>query len=742
MNYPDFLNADNNNNTKHIASNDASKGSPPGANTTTATTTAKVTPSNNSNVNTNRNDGPVRFNDILFNGLSPLDEIQPVDGVSNPNARNYYNCFDNNFRPKRDSFNLPLELQGGVNNISSRRPSYAAESFTRNINYPPFATPLSLHQSPDEILEQQPVNASPNSSKFFNTNKSGSYSNQVPMINPFSNTQYQYDQFNENFANLNINTNFNNFQTSRPSQLVDYPYNSVYLNPPQQQQQQQPPTMNVNTGGFMPIPENSEQSTQQPRQQTAPQNQQPQTLSQQAQQQDQQLQSPASAVPPPVQQQQSPGTQKINLPPGSTNYPIRLENGLILKDKYIIASSDRLKPLYIKTTKYFQDPAITSEILTKLNTLLMNPTIIKLVTFIKNLNNLTFNHKILCLVVNKNGKFDLLSYPNNSNILLQKNDLVISDGDRGKDLVMIVEPLVNLDFAILFNFLKKVEHLKSLTIQDIKGGNNVGNRGGNQTSKNNGGTHSTSLNASTIITSHSNEDNEFIITLPTKQVLRFATPGEVHKISGKFLEEKKAFITCYNKIKEVNLESNLTLINVEYQSDLKKLIFYYFAGFKRIDFRGLIKELFKIYKTRIWLCAVLPYDKPETYITMKKSESQSSSSDISSSQHIIPQEYELTNEQILNFSINEFDNLASPNYFHSINLLNLITHLNNELDGYFYGFNTTKKPQQQQQPTSQPQPQQQQQQSQPQQQSGSRESSSAESDRSKIVPKFNPFGDS
>ena len=68
------------------------------------------------------------------------------------------------------------------------------------------------------------------------------------------------------------------------------------------------------------------------------------------------------------------------------------------------------------------------------------------------------------------------------------------------------------------------------------------------------------MDASTIINSHLNEDNEFIITLPTKQVLRFATPKEVHKISGKFLEEKKAFITCYNKIKELNLDSDLSLI--------------------------------------------------------------------------------------------------------------------------------------------------------------------------------------
>jgi Uncharacterized homolog of PSP1 len=319
---------------------------------------------------------------------------------------------------------------------------------------------------------------------------------------------------------------------------------------------------------------------------------------------------------------------------------------------------------------------------------------------------------------------------------------VIVDGDRGKDLVMIVEPLVNLNFAVLFNFLKKLEHLKSLTIHDA-------HSNGSNNHKTNS-THSTLLNASTIINSHLNEDNEFIITLPTKQVLRFATPKEIHKTSGKFLEEKKAFITCYNKIKELNLQKSITLINVEYQSDFKKLIFYYFANFKRIDFRGLIKELFKIYKTRIWLCAVLPYDKPEMYITKKDVSKESAdhrgnedtkpddakketkeSLEKHSQTSSIPFEYELTNDQILNFSINEFENLASPTYFHLINLLNLIQHLNNEINGHFYGFNNGNT-------------------------GGASTFSgnvnlsnssfsaqaSAPGGRSKIVPSFNPFGDS
>jgi len=37
--------------------------------------------------------------------------------------------------------------------------------------------------------------------------------------------------------------------------------------------------------------------------------------------------------------------------------------------------------------------------------------------------------------------------------------------------------------------------------------------------------------------------------------------------------------------------------------DRRKLTFYFVAE-RRIDFRELVRDLFKIYKTRIWMCAV------------------------------------------------------------------------------------------------------------------------------------------
>lgn len=535
--------------------------------------------------------------------ISPL-----LDTSFSPNLMSSGGPYLNDFSlqhqvPQPDTFNLPSELQGGISTISSRRPSYAAESFTRSNMPPNYSSILELNlghglSSPSTSFEKQPSN----NMTAFALGNSLNYSMNI-------------DQLNDTLNNISLNQKLNDFQSRRPSQLVDF------------------------QGGNLDTMRNLDFVNQQPAKDTS---------------------------------------------------QILLENGLVLKDQYIIASPT-LKNLYTKTTKYYQDPNMSSEILAKLNSLLKNPVILKLITFIKNLNNLTFNHKTLCLVVNKNGKFDLLSYPNNSNIYLQKEDLVIVDGDRGKDMVMILEPLVSLNFAILFNFLKKLEHLKSLAIIDAQGDSQSSiNQANRFTKKVSNGASSTQMNASTIVNSHASKDNEFIITLPTKQVLRFATPKEVHKLSGKFLEEKKAYVTCFNKIKELNLNNSLDLINVEYQFDFKKLIFYYYAGFKRIDFRGLIKELFKIYKTRIWLYAVLPYDRPELYTASSYKDFNTTPSDpknVAIENHI-PEEYELSNEQILNFSINEIDHLSRPNYFHLKNLMNLIDHLSHEIKGEFYGFNT------------------------------------------------------
>lgn len=52
----------------------------------------------------------------------------------------------------------------------------------------------------------------------------------------------------------------------------------------------------------------------------------------------------------------------------------------------------------------------------------------------------------------------------------------------------------------------------------------------------------------------------------------------------------------------------MEILDAEWQWDRRKLTFYYTAE-QRVDFRELVRELFRIWKTRVWLC-VVPLEPP------------------------------------------------------------------------------------------------------------------------------------
>ncbi|HFE63583.1 MAG TPA: hypothetical protein ENK14_04105 [Caldithrix sp.] len=82
------------------------------------------------------------------------------------------------------------------------------------------------------------------------------------------------------------------------------------------------------------------------------------------------------------------------------------------------------------------------------------------------------------------------------------------------------------------------------------------------------------------------------------KVMRLATPENLKKLKENRLEEEKAFRVCKEKIAKRNL--NMKLVDVEYQFDRNKLIFY-FTSDQRVDFRQLVRELAAVYRTRIEL---------------------------------------------------------------------------------------------------------------------------------------------
>lgn len=81
-------------------------------------------------------------------------------------------------------------------------------------------------------------------------------------------------------------------------------------------------------------------------------------------------------------------------------------------------------------------------------------------------------------------------------------------------------------------------------------------------------------------------------------MLRSATPHEACLLGQRHAEERAALLLCRSKAKALGLP--MTLLEAEYQFDRKRLTLYFVAT-KRIDFRELVKDLFAIFKTRIWL---------------------------------------------------------------------------------------------------------------------------------------------
>ncbi|KAG7393250.1 hypothetical protein PHYPSEUDO_011255 [Phytophthora pseudosyringae] len=94
--------------------------------------------------------------------------------------------------------------------------------------------------------------------------------------------------------------------------------------------------------------------------------------------------------------------------------------------------------------------------------------------------------------------------------------------------------------------------------------------------------------------------------LPTKKIICVASQRECEMLNEQRKEEHEVFEVCKSKVRQRLLPMNV--IDAEYQFDRHKLTFFFEAD-RRIDFRELVRDLFAIYKTRIWLQQVVPSGK-------------------------------------------------------------------------------------------------------------------------------------
>ncbi|TYB31634.1 MAG: stage 0 sporulation family protein [Candidatus Mcinerneyibacterium aminivorans] len=88
------------------------------------------------------------------------------------------------------------------------------------------------------------------------------------------------------------------------------------------------------------------------------------------------------------------------------------------------------------------------------------------------------------------------------------------------------------------------------------------------------------------------------IVLPLKKVVRKMNKDDLDYYEKLQKEEEEALEICEKKVKEHGLP--MKLIGARYAFD-KKFIMFYFSAEGRVDFRDLVRDLAKVFKTRIEL---------------------------------------------------------------------------------------------------------------------------------------------
>ncbi|ORY00477.1 PSP1-domain-containing protein, partial [Basidiobolus meristosporus CBS 931.73] len=166
----------------------------------------------------------------------------------------------------------------------------------------------------------------------------------------------------------------------------------------------------------------------------------------------------------------------------------------------------------------------------------------------------------LYVVEFKGGRTDVFYTQDSANLICHVGDLVIVEADRGKDLGKVINDSITPHHIHLLQQSQMAES----TTGDLRFNNKE---------------------------------------IQPKRIYRLAQPSEIAILMSKNQDEAKAMLLCQTKVRQKKLP--MEVVDAEYQWDRRKLTFYFVAE-RRIDFRELVRDLFKIYKTRIWMCAVNP----------------------------------------------------------------------------------------------------------------------------------------
>jgi len=195
----------------------------------------------------------------------------------------------------------------------------------------------------------------------------------------------------------------------------------------------------------------------------------------------------------------------------------------------------------------------------------------------------------LYMVTFKASRAEFYYVPQGVGMDIKAGDLVIVEADRGNDLGTVVQTDVPWAQTKQLKDHYAEEHYRWLMMFSRRRAES-GQLGPNP-------------GATTSPNGRDNALNKDETDVRPKMIKRLAQPHEIQSLKDKEANEAKAKRICQVKADEHQLD--MEILDAEFQMDWKKLTFYYYAD-SYINFNSLVTDLFKTYKTRIWMSAINP----------------------------------------------------------------------------------------------------------------------------------------
>ncbi|KAL2130759.1 hypothetical protein VTI74DRAFT_5977 [Chaetomium olivicolor] len=208
----------------------------------------------------------------------------------------------------------------------------------------------------------------------------------------------------------------------------------------------------------------------------------------------------------------------------------------------------------------------------------------------------------LHVVLFKCARADVFYIQEGTGLTVKPGDLVIVEADRGTDLGTVAHDNVDWQTAKDLKEHYAEEQYKWLMMYSQNAAAAQDGTGAGLMAASNG-LQGSAVGGMGPPSQHHHIQEPGAGELKPKLIKRLAQNHEIHALREKEGNEAKAKRICQQKVKEHGL--NMEILDAEFQMDWKKLTFYYFAD-TYINFNSLVTDLFKIYKTRIWMSAINP----------------------------------------------------------------------------------------------------------------------------------------